>query len=57
MIEGALERHDQALLAAVEAQGQGRVALALDLYEEALDHASALENRRRLTQLAYISEH
>ena len=41
-------RHDQALLAAVEAQGQGRLALALDLFEEALEHAEALDNRRKI---------
>jgi tetratricopeptide (TPR) repeat protein len=40
--------HDRALLAAVEAQGHGRYELALDLYEEALGHAEALDNRRKI---------
>lgn len=40
--------HDRALLAAVEAQGHGRYELALDLYEDALEHAEALGNRRKI---------
>ncbi len=40
--------HDRALLSAVEAQGHGRYELALDLYEEALGHAEAIENRRKI---------
>ena len=40
--------HDRALLSAVEAQAHARYELALDLYEEALGHAEALDNRRKI---------
>lgn len=43
-----VRRHDAAIRAAADAQVKGRFGLALDLYEEALDHARALGERRRI---------
>ena len=42
------QRHDRAVLAAVEAQAAGRFGLALDLFHESLEAAEELDNRRKL---------
>src|SRR5205814_2312716 len=52
--EEARRLHDEAILAAVEAQASGRFGLALELFHESLDHARSLESRR-LIHVALIN--
>src|SRR5512135_3331292 len=43
-----IKRHDATVRAAADAQARGRFGLALDLYEESLELARALDERRRI---------
>jgi len=46
--ESVAQRHDRAVLAAIEAQAEGRFGLALDLFHESLEAAENLEIRRKI---------
>jgi tetratricopeptide (TPR) repeat protein len=46
--EELIAKHDAAALAGAEAMARGRFGLALDLFEESLEHAEELDERRKV---------